>query len=172
VQVRRRAAPRDWRVHATSLGWCCRCCGYGGGGARPASALLARPPNSHAIAKPSRKYYLPHRCQGNPRTGQQTRPAAGDLSQSLRQHGGHWHEARAVRPSDASEPRGDGFCRAGRPARPRAHEQPQPRGVRLCLPLRALQGNAALCRLPPRPLTRKRGAHVPCTLRSTPSTGS
>ncbi len=68
VQVRRRAAPRDWRVHATSLGWCCRCCGYGGGGARPASALLARPPNSHAIAKPSRKYYLTHRCQGNPRT--------------------------------------------------------------------------------------------------------
>jgi len=28
-----------------------------------------------------------------------------------------------------------------------------------------------LCRLP-RPLTRKRGVHAPCTLRSTPSTGS
>jgi hypothetical protein len=44
----RRAAPGGWG-HATSFRWFCRCCGYGGGGTRPASALLARPPNSHAI---------------------------------------------------------------------------------------------------------------------------
>ena len=48
--ARRRAGrARGSRGDATSDNpfWRC-CCGYGGGGARPASAL-ARPPNNHAI---------------------------------------------------------------------------------------------------------------------------